>query len=109
MSRLRIYGIARTRAFRALWMAHELGLDYEHLPIEIRGADPDAEAYLKLNPNGRLPAIDDDGFILWESLAINLYLATPGNGACGPRTKSSAPSTSGPCTPSACRRRSAIR
>jgi glutathione S-transferase len=75
MPPLRIYGIARTRAFRALWMASELGLDYEHLPIEIRGANPDAEAYLKLNPNGRLPTIDDDGFILWESLAINLYLA----------------------------------
>ena len=75
MPRLRIYGIARTRAFRALWMANELGLDYEHLPIEIRGANPDAEAYLELNPNGRLPTIDDDGFILWESLAINLYLA----------------------------------
>jgi glutathione S-transferase len=75
MARLRIYGIARTRAFRALWMANELGLDYEHIPIEIgaRGArQPD---YLAVNPNGRLPAIDDDGFILWESLAINLYLA----------------------------------
>jgi glutathione S-transferase len=75
MPRLRIYGIARTRAFRALWTAHELGLDYEHLPIEIRDANPDVEAYLALNPNGRLPTIDDDGFILWESLAINLYLA----------------------------------
>jgi glutathione S-transferase len=72
---LRIYGIARTRAFRALWMAHELGLEYEHLPIEIRGANPDTETYLELNPNGRLPTIEDDGFILWESLAINLYLA----------------------------------
>ena len=35
---LRIYGIARTRAFRALWMAEELGLAYEHLPIEIGDA-----------------------------------------------------------------------
>src|SRR5437867_131802 len=35
MSKLRIYGIARTRAFRALWMAEELGLDYDHVPIEI--------------------------------------------------------------------------
>ncbi len=38
MAKLRIYGIARTRAFRALWMAGELGLDYEHLPIEIGGS-----------------------------------------------------------------------
>jgi len=39
LSGLRIYGIARTRAFRALWMANELGLDYEHLPIEIGAAE----------------------------------------------------------------------
>src|SRR4029077_15926953 len=31
--------------------------------------------YLAVNPNGRLPAIEDDGFVLWESLAITLYLA----------------------------------
>jgi glutathione S-transferase len=75
MSRLRIYGIARTRAFRALWMAKELGLDYEHVPVEIGVAGARQPDYLAVNPNGRLPAIDDDGFILWESLAINLYLA----------------------------------
>jgi glutathione S-transferase len=75
MSRLRIYGIARTRAFRALWIAKELGLDYEHVPIEIGVAGARQPEYLAINPNGRLPAIDDDGFVLWESLAITLYLA----------------------------------
>jgi glutathione S-transferase len=75
MSRLRIYGIARTRAFRALWIAKELGLDYEHVPIEIGAAGARQPEYLAINPNGRLPAIDDDGFVLWESLAITLYLA----------------------------------
>jgi glutathione S-transferase len=72
---LRIYGIARTRAFRALWIAKELGLDYEHVPIEIGDAGARTAAYLAVNPNGRLPAIEDDGFVLWESLAITLYLA----------------------------------
>jgi glutathione S-transferase len=75
MSRLRIYGIARTRAFRALWIAKELGLDYEHVPTEIGAAGARQLEYLAINPNGRLPAIDDDGFVLWESLAITLYLA----------------------------------
>ena len=75
MSHLRIYGIARTRAFRALWIAEELGLDYEHMPIEIGAAGARQPDYLAINPNGRLPAIDDGGFTLWESLAITLYLA----------------------------------
>ncbi len=72
---LRIYGIARTRAFRALWMAKELGLDYEHLPIEIGDAGARTPEFLAINPNGRLPVIVDDGFVLFESLAITLYLA----------------------------------
>jgi len=75
MSRLRIYGVARTRAFRAIWMAQELGLDYQHVPIEIGPAGARKPEYLAINPNGRLPAIEDDGFVLWESQAITLYLA----------------------------------
>jgi len=75
VSSLRIYGIARTRAFRALWIAFELGLDHEHLPIEIGEAGARSPEFLALNPNGRLPCIVDDGFVLFESLAITLYLA----------------------------------
>jgi glutathione S-transferase len=75
MPSLRIYGIARTRAFRALWMAEELGFAYEHLPIEIGEAGARAPEFLAINPNGRLPFIADDGFVLFESLAITLYLA----------------------------------
>ena len=75
MSGLRIYGVARTRAFRALWIANELGLDYEHLPIEIGDAGARSPEFLAINPNGRLPFIEDNGFVLFESLAITLYLA----------------------------------
>lgn len=75
MARLRIFGIARTRAFRVLWMAEEIGLDYEHIAIETGPAGARKPDYLAVNPNGRLPAIDDDGFVMWESLAINIYLA----------------------------------
>jgi len=56
-------------------MAKELGLDYEHLPIEIGDAGARAPEFLAINPNGRLPVIVDDGFVLFESLAITLYLA----------------------------------
>ena len=77
---LRIYGIAASRAIRALWMAEELGLAYEHVPIHYRD-DPDGPLgknnpqFRRANPLGRVPAIDDDGYALWESMAINLYLA----------------------------------
>ena len=72
---LRIYGIARTRAFRAMWIAEEHGLVYEHLPIEIGSAGAGSPEFRKINPNGRIPFIDDDGFVLFESLAITFYLA----------------------------------
>src|SRR5262249_47944563 len=75
MPTLRIYGVARTRAFRVLWIAKELDLDYEHIPLELGPAGARKADYLAINPNGRLPAIDDGGFMLWESLAITLYLA----------------------------------
>jgi len=81
MPGLRIYGIARTRAFRALWVAMELGLDHEHLPIEIGDTGARSSEFLSINPNGRLPVIVDDGFVLFESLAITLYLAK--KHACG--------------------------
>lgn len=75
MSSLQIYGIARTRAFRALWVAKEVGVDYEHLPIEIGDAGARTPEFLAINPNGRLPVIVDGDFVLFESLAITLYLA----------------------------------
>ena len=71
---LKIYGIPRSRAFRVLWAAEELALPYENVPTDFNEGVKRPE-FLKLNPNGRIPAIDDGGFVLFESLAINLYLA----------------------------------
>src|SRR5215470_18692949 len=70
---LKIYGSSMSRAMRPLWTAEELGLKFEHIPIPVPETHkPD---YLKVNPNGHIPSIDDDGLILWESMAIDLYLA----------------------------------
>lgn len=72
---LRIYGSARSRAVRVLWMVHELGLAYEHKDWAPRSPDTQTPEYRALNANARVPTIDDDGFILSESMAINMYLA----------------------------------
>lgn len=74
MAKLKIYGIPRSRAFRAMWLAAELGLDYDNIPINTTGESREP-SFLAINPNGHIPTIDDNGFVLWESMAINLYLA----------------------------------
>ena len=72
---LRLYGAARSRAMRTLWMLGELGLDYDHKDYLPRAPETRTAEFRALNPNGRVPVIDDDGFVLSESMAINLYLA----------------------------------
>ena len=72
---LTIHGSARSRTLRVLWMAEELGLDYKHDPIAFDDPALKSPAFLRLNPAGAIPTIEDDGFALAESLAINLYLA----------------------------------
>ncbi len=76
---LRIYGSANSRALRVVWMAAELELKYEHCDWLPRAPETKTPAYRALNPNGRVPTIDDDGFILSESMAINIYLAKKHN------------------------------
>ena len=75
MSALKIYGAARSRAFRSLWAAGELALGYEHIPIDQRKGETRTPAFLALNPKGHIPVIEDGGLRLSESMAINLYLA----------------------------------
>jgi glutathione S-transferase len=70
---LRIHGIARSRAFRCIWAAEEAGLAYEVVPV---GFGPGlAAAMAGINPNGKIPALEDGGLLLFESLAINLHIA----------------------------------
>jgi glutathione S-transferase len=72
---LKIYGSVNSRAMRVLWMAAELDLPYEHKDWLPRAPETKAPEFRALNANGRVPTIDDDGFILSESMAINLFLA----------------------------------
>ncbi len=72
---LRIYGAPKSRALRTLWMVGELGLDYDHKDFLPRSPGTRTPEFRALNANGRVPVIDDEGFILSESMAINFYLA----------------------------------
>lgn len=72
---LRIYGTAASRAARPLWVANELELVYQHLPLPYVGGATRTPQFLAINPNGRIPVVDDDGVLVWESMACTLYLA----------------------------------
>jgi glutathione S-transferase len=91
---LTIYGVHRSRASRNIWLANELGLPFKLVPVMqlYRLPDPPpagvlhtkSPEFLKINPNGHVPSIDDDGLVLHESLAINLYLAKKHGGPLAP-------------------------
>ena len=92
---LKIYGCYRSRATRNIWLCDEMGVPFTLVPViqAVRVADPKAAGvpvhtksaeFLAVNPNGHIPSIDDDGLILHESLAINLYLAKKHGGPMGP-------------------------
>lgn len=83
---LTIYGIPRSRAFRPLWTAHELGIPYTLHPVDMRKGEQKDPAFLAINPNGHVPAIKDGTLVMWESLAIDLYLAKKHGGPLAPQT-----------------------
>ena len=69
-----LYGVSGSRALRSIWAIEEVGVEYEHVPTHFseEAKTPD---YLAINPNGRIPALVDGEVTLFESMAINLYLA----------------------------------
>ena len=70
---LKLHGTSKSRSARSLWAIEEIGVKYEHYATEVAKAK--GPENLKLNPNGHIPVLEDDGQVIWESMAINLYLA----------------------------------
>ena len=71
-----LYGTSKSRASRSMVALEELGLSYTHVPLFQNGITAaDRDVLRHLNPNARVPVLDHDGVIVWESMAINLYLA----------------------------------
>ncbi len=90
-----LYGVYRSRASRPLWLLAELGLDFTHVPViqAYRLANPQAPdaplhtaspGFLRVNPQGQIPAYQEGELILTESLAITLHIARAHGGALGP-------------------------
>lgn len=72
---IKIYGSPRSSASRCYWMLEELGLSYEAMHLDMRSKEHKSEWFLKINPNGKVPALMDGDFVIWESMAITNYLA----------------------------------
>lgn len=72
---LKLYGGARSRASIVQWYLEELGIPYEFVLLDMQAGAHLQPEFLAINPMGKVPAIVDGGYQLWESGAILLYLA----------------------------------
>lgn len=94
---LTLYGVYRSRASRPLWVLFETGTPFTHVPVIQAYRLPDAKApdaplhtaapdFLKVNPQGQIPAMTDGELTLTESLGIATYIARRYGGALGPQS-----------------------
>ncbi|MFV7772026.1 glutathione S-transferase family protein [Shewanella marisflavi] len=70
-----LYGTPRSRALRVSWLLEELDVDWQFHFINFAKGDNRSEAFLAMNPSGKIPVIQDDDLVLTESAAICQYLA----------------------------------
>jgi glutathione S-transferase len=73
---IKLYGSNFSRAAIVKWYLEELQLPYEFVMVELKDGDHFKPEYVAIHPFSKLPSIDDNGFILWESGAILTYLAS---------------------------------
>lgn len=94
---LTLYGVARSRASRPLWLLAEIGQPFTHTPIiqayrlpdpKAKDAPPhtDSASFRAINPMGQIPTLQDGTLILNESMAICLHIARKYGGALGPQS-----------------------
>jgi glutathione S-transferase len=72
---LKLYGGAFSRASIVRWYLEELGVSYEYVLLDMEAGKHRQPEFLAINPMGKVPAIAEGDFKLWESGAILLYLA----------------------------------
>ena len=72
---MKLYTWKTPNGYKIAIMLEELGLEYEIVPVDINKGEQMKPEFLALNPNHKIPVLDDDGFVLFESGAILMYLA----------------------------------
>lgn len=72
---LKLYEFGPSRSIRARWTLQELGVEFASVPVNLFAAEHRAEAFLRINPAGKVPVLIDGDLVLIESVAIALYLA----------------------------------
>jgi glutathione S-transferase len=73
---LKIWGrMSSSNVQKVVWCAHELGIAFQRIEAGGKFGLVDTPEYRAMNPNGLIPVIEDDGFVLWESNAIVRYLS----------------------------------
>jgi len=72
---IKLYTAATPNGWKISIALEEMALPYEVRVIDFASQEQKADWYLKLNPNGRIPTIEDQGFVVFESGAILVYLA----------------------------------
>jgi glutathione S-transferase len=72
---VKIFGAKRGNPFRCHVLVKEIGLDYEEVSVDLSKGEQNSLEYRMINPNSKIPSMVDGDFILWESMAINNYLA----------------------------------
>lgn len=72
---MKLYGYRNGRTLRALWALEEVGAAYEYVEVDIMHGEGRKPWFLELNPGGKVPVLDDDGFVITESAAICMHLA----------------------------------
>lgn len=72
---IKLYGSPKSSAGRCVWTLEEIGVAYEIVNINMQAKEHKSPEFLKLNPNGKIPAMVDGDVTLFESMAINQYLA----------------------------------
>ncbi|MGX9460347.1 glutathione S-transferase family protein [Shewanella sp. A14] len=70
-----LYGTQKSRALRVSWLLEELGVEWQFHFIDLAKGENKSEAFLALNPSGKMPVLTDGDFVLTESAAIMRYLA----------------------------------